>query len=71
MLPHVKINMVEPGRAESIHFLRHRKEILEEAGRRLFPALSDDDQKAKAKMLFAAIDMDGSFVGFVHEQQLP
>ena len=69
--PHVKINMVEPGRAESIHFLRHRKEILEEAGRRLFPALSDDDQKAKAKMLFAAIDMDGSFVGFVHEQQLP
>ena len=69
--PHVKLSMVQPGRAASTHFLQHRDEILYAIGRRFFPTLTREQHKDKAKMLFSAIDMDGSPQGFLDRQHLP
>jgi hypothetical protein len=69
--PHAKLSMVESARATAAHFLDHREEILASVGERLFPALTRTQRRDRAKMLFAAIDMDGSFRGFVREQHLP
>ena len=67
----LSLAMIEPARSETAHFLAHRDEILAAAGERMFPALPDNERKDKAKMLFASIDMDGSFRTFAKAQGLP
>ena len=69
--PTAKLAIIEPGRVETATFLRHREVIMAHVGGVLFPAASGAERRKKAKMLFSAIDMDGSWKGFAAREGIP
>ena len=75
---------VRPCRTAGLTLLRERKLILEQVGRyflpdahltailgQMSPERLAEERYARAKALFLALDMDGSYEGWRHRQQIP
>ena len=75
---------VRPCRSAGLTFIRERKLILEQVGRYFLPDTHlssilgqvsnerlEEERYDRTKALFLALDMDGSYEGWRHRQQIP